>query len=69
MPRNPLLSSVSFLPEDSPGGIIATVMRHLANAAPTATGATLINPDGTVGYISREEAERFVFGLVEGVRQ
>lgn len=57
-----LLATVSRLDDSSPGGILATVMRHLAHAAPTATGATVISPDGTVRYISRTEAERYTFG-------
>jgi hypothetical protein len=37
-------------------------MRYLANAAPSATGMTMIEPDGTARYISRAEAERFING-------
>lgn len=55
-----LLASVSFIPDTSPGGVIATAMRHLATAAPSATGMTMISPDGTVRYITRAEAERYV---------
>ncbi len=63
MTRKPyLLASIAHLPDASPGGIIATAMRHLANAAGTATGCTLIGPDGTARYISRAEAERFTRG-------
>jgi hypothetical protein len=57
-----LLASIAALPDASPGGIIATAMRHLASAADTATGCTLIGPDGTARYISRAEAERFTRG-------
>jgi hypothetical protein len=57
-----LLASVSYLPDSSSGGVIATSMRYLANAASTATGMTMISPDGTVRYISRAEAERYVNG-------
>jgi hypothetical protein len=60
MYRKCLLASVAHLDDASPGGILATAMRHLAKAAPTATGMTMISPDGTVRYISRAEAERFV---------
>lgn len=61
MNRKPyLLASIAHLSDPSPGSIIATAMRYLANAADTATGCTLIGPDGTAHYISRAEAERFV---------
>lgn len=60
MKKSYLLASVGRLHDASPGGIVATAMRALANAAPTATGATLISPDGTVRYIGRAEAERYV---------
>jgi hypothetical protein len=61
-PKQRLLASVSFMPDASPGGVIATAMRHLAKAGPAATGMTMISPDGTVRYISRAEAEEFVKG-------
>lgn len=61
-----LLASVAHLSDPSPGGIMATSMRYLANAAPTATGMTMISPDGTVRYVSRAEAERFVHGPKAG---
>jgi hypothetical protein len=68
--KKQLLASVSGHPDLSAGGIMATSMRYLANAAPTATGMTIISPDGTVHYISRAEAERFVNGPKDGeVRQ
>jgi hypothetical protein len=57
-----LLASVAHLSDSSPGGIMATSMRYLADAAATATGMTMISPDGTVQYISRAQAERFVNG-------
>lgn len=57
-----LLATASLIDDTSPGGVVAATMRHLATAAPTATGATLISPDGTVRYISRAEAERYTFG-------
>jgi hypothetical protein len=70
MSKPHLLASVSFMPDASPGGILETAMRYLANAAPTATGMTCIAPDGTARYISRAEAERFVAGHKSGeVRQ
>jgi hypothetical protein len=70
MHKKHLLASTASLDDTSPGGIMATAMRYLANAAPTATGSTLIFPDGTVRYISRAEAERFAFGPKAGeVRQ
>ncbi len=70
MNRTRLLASISYLGDASPGGVIATAMRYLANAAPTATGMTMIEPDGTARYISRAEAERFVNGPKAGeVRQ
>lgn len=62
MKRRYLLASTAKLDDPSPGGIIAASMRYLAHAAPTATGATIISPDGSLRYISRAEAERFVFG-------
>jgi hypothetical protein len=62
MKKQFLMASVGRLPDASPGGVIAATMRVLANSAPTATGATLISPDGTVRYISRAEADRFVRG-------
>jgi len=65
-PKQRLLLSVGYLPDASAGGIIATAMRQLANAAETATGATLIAPDGTIRYISRAEAERLVNGSRSG---
>ena len=52
----------------SAADLLATAMRHLANAGPTATGATVIFPDGTSRYISREEAEHFTFGPPAGGR-
>ncbi len=61
-----LLASVSFTPDASPGGILETAMRYLANAGPTATDMLCIAPDGTVRYISRAEAERFVSGHKSG---
>jgi hypothetical protein len=68
--KRQLLASISHISDASPGGIVATAMRYLANAAPTATGSTLVAPDGTVRYISRAEAERFVNGSKAGeVRQ
>ncbi len=60
MKKSYLLASVGRFHDASPGGIVATAMRALANAAPTATGATLISPDGTVRYIARAEAEEWV---------
>ncbi len=58
--HNRIKASVAFLPDPSPGGIVATAMRALLAAGPTATGCTLINPDGTAHYISRAEAERYI---------
>jgi hypothetical protein len=70
MNRTRLIASTPSPDDTSPGGILATAMRYLAGAAPTATGITCISPDGTVRYISRQEAERFVFGPDAGeVRQ
>jgi len=70
MYQKQLLASISHISDTSPGGIVATAMRVLAHSAPTATGSTLIAPDGTVRYISRDEAERFVNGRKAGkVRQ
>ena len=60
--KSRLLASVARMDDTSPGGILATGMRYLAHAAPTATGMTIIAPDGTARYVSRSEAERFVFG-------
>lgn len=60
--KSRLLATVTRMDDASPGGILATGMRYLANAAPTATGMTIISPDGTARYVSRKEAERFVFG-------
>ncbi len=52
------------------GHILAAAMRCLAHAAPDVYASTLVLPDGTARYISREEAERFVFGPDAGeVRQ
>jgi hypothetical protein len=64
--KKQLLASVSYVPDSSSGGIIATSMRYLADAAPSATGMTMISPDGTVRYVSRAEAERFVHGPKAG---
>jgi len=61
-----LLASTTCPDDASPGGILATAIRYLANADRTATGATLIMPDGTVRYLSRLEAERFVNGPQSG---
>lgn len=58
--HNRLVASVTFTPDPSPGGTVATAMRALLAAGPTATGCTLINPDGTAHYISRAEAERYI---------
>jgi hypothetical protein len=66
MRKHRLLASVAFMRDNSPGGLVATAMRILANSAPTATGSTLISPDGTMQYISRAEAERFVNGTGAG---
>lgn len=66
MNRPRITASFSRLSDASPSGILAEAMRYLAHAAPTATGSTLIFPDGTMRYISREEAERFVFGIKAG---
>ncbi len=70
MSKSNVVASIAFIPDASPGGILATAMRYLANAAPSATGMTMIAPDGTVRYISREEAERFANSPQSGeVRQ
>ena len=60
--KSHLLATVARMDDASPGGILATSMRYLAHAGPTATGMTIISPDGTARYVSRSEAERFVFG-------
>ena len=57
-----LPASIDFMPDCSLGGMVATAMRQLVNAAPTATGLTMIEPDGTARYILRATAERFVHG-------
>lgn len=64
--QNRLLASVAFMPDPSPGGIVATAMRALRAAGPIATGCTMINPDGTAHYISRAEAERAMQGPIPG---
>jgi hypothetical protein len=66
MNKSYLLASIAYLPDPSPGGIMATAMRYLANAAPTATGMTMIEPGGSMRYISCAEAERFAFGPEAG---
>jgi hypothetical protein len=45
-----------------PSDALMFAMRYLAHSAPTATGTTVIFPDGASRYISRAEAEEFVFG-------
>jgi hypothetical protein len=60
MNKRNLMATIARLPDASPGGMIATAMRHLASAAPSATGCTLISPDGTVRHISRAEAEAYM---------
>ena len=64
--QNRLLASVAFKPDSSPGGIVATAMRVLRAAGPTAIGCTLINPDGTAHYILQAEAERTIQGPKPG---
>jgi hypothetical protein len=59
MSKFPLVASIAFIHHASSGGVLATVVSYLSNAAPTATGMTMIAPDGTARYISREDAERF----------
>jgi hypothetical protein len=66
MSKSYSLASIKYMPDELPGGILATAMRYLANAAPTATGMTMISPDGTARYVSREEAERFANGPHSG---
>lgn len=64
-----LLVSAAHSPDPSPGGVIATAMRYLANAAPTAAGVTVIFPGGTTRYITRAEAEAWASHPPSEVRQ
>lgn len=57
-----LIATSACADDASPGGIVATATRYLAHAAPSATGMTIISPDGTARYISRAQAEQAVFG-------
>lgn len=70
MKKTRLLASTANPVDMSFRGFLIIAMWELATAAPTATGSTLIFPDGTMRYISREEADRFAFGPDAGeVRQ
>ena len=66
MTKRNLIATAACLPDASPGGVMATAMRYLASAAPSATGCTLISSDGTARYISRKEAEADTQGRKAG---
>ncbi len=46
--------------------LIASAMRQLAGAGPTATGATLVLPDGSIRFISIAEARAWMADRPEG---
>jgi hypothetical protein len=49
--------------------MIDMAMRQLASAGPTATGGTLFLPDGTVRFISADEARAWASDQPEGMTQ
>ncbi len=60
MRRSRLLGSTSFDATMPLGQLVDITMRVLATSGPTATGATLIMPDGSVRYFSKADADKHV---------